>query len=1404
MEQRLKKVRVGSGFYVDAICTLAIAALAFCAALFVSHQNAYAATDGWEQWGTCEWQIDDEGTLTIRSVDNEGEGELGNLDDGSAAPWNARASEVKTVDISSYVSAGDSLQGLFEGCSNLTEIKGLGNLDTSSVTNMSGLFSGCSSLEAIDLSELDATYVTDMSSMFASCSNLESIDLSLFNPDSLYNASNMFANCTNLTSIDLSVFPTYNIKDFSGMFRGCSSLSSIIVSDFDFVGENCETMAGMFEGCTSLTHLPDNFSLGYNANNIDTTGMFLNTGSETLDTFYAGNNEDVINYDWSGDNRHFYAATPGWNRWGNAEWVIDESGCLTIRPRFNAESGDLENADYSQPWASQRSQIRSVSITKPIRVYSHISYLFQGCSNLETVEGLKNFKNIESLNGLFANCSSLKSVAINEIDTSSLTGLTSMFSGCSSLESIDLSNMDLSEATWMMSVFDGCTSLKEVNLTGINTQNATDMSYMFNDCQSLASIDLTDFDTQSVVNAQGMFYNCSSLKELDFSSLNLSNTTDLSSLVSDCTSLEKITLPEGTIYAGDLTSMFSNCEALTELNMSDTYFKNIENMPSMFSGCTGLKTIDLSNFDTSRAIDMSHMFTDCSSLASLAIPDNFIGDKCQSIDGMFSGCVSLQNLPDNFSFGPNAEKLTANGGIFYVNQPLTRAVNLLVTYYNGSDETVLNYNWEGDNRRLVTPAGDIAGTVTISGNPCAGVALKATVSLDDSCADAQLLYQWFDAADGSAVSDPTDSAEFAIPQSSEGKSFYCVVTDGSGTYGSSLKSDAITASHTFGKWVITTEPTCVDEGEETRTCEKCGATETRTIPAKGHSPIDAWSSDESGHWHACANCDEHLDAAEHEFGEWAEKDAATCTEGGTEARTCATCGYEETRSTDPAGHSFGEWSVTTPATCTAEGVESRTCEKCGATETRAIDATGHTFGEWVTTTEPTCTEEGEETRTCENCDAFETHPVAAKGHTAGEAWESNATDHWHACTECGVELDSEAHKFGEWTTTVEPTEDVAGEREHTCEVCGHVETAEVPATGHTADGAWHSDESGHWHVCTGCGEEIEKSAHEYGEWTTTLEPTCTEEGTKTRACTVCGYEQTETISENGHSFGEWEVTTEPTCVDEGEETRTCANCDATETRPVPATGEHVYAGWTSDESGHRHICETCGLVTDDAAHDFGEWVVTKDVTCTEDGVETRTCATCGYEETRPVAAPGHEPATEWSSDASEHWHACANCDEHLDAAAHEFGAWTVTTEATCTEDGSQTRTCATCDYTEAAVIPAAGHSFGDWEIISDATETQDGSKKHVCEACGFEETVTIPATGGQQGSQDDNKGDSDQQGGQTDDAQNGNGNASDASTNDDKGNALAQTGDSTPVAPLAFGILATLAVAGIAMRKLRA
>ena len=109
---------------------------------------------------------------------------------------------------------------------------------------------------------------------------------------------------------------------------------------------------------------------------------------------------------------------------------------------------------------------------------------------------------------------------------------------------------------------------------------------------------------------------------------------------------------------------------------------------------------------------------------------------------------------------------------------------------------------------------------------------------------------------------------------------------------------------------------------------------------------------------------------------------------------------------------------------------------------------------------------------------------------------------------------------------------------------------------HTFAGEWSSDETNHWHSST-CGHEVTvgKTAHTFGDWITTIEPTCTQEGKKTVYCTVCKYEKEETIPAKGHSLGIWTVKTEPTINAEGRNERTCSNCgyvaDSVVLQPAP-------------------------------------------------------------------------------------------------------------------------------------------------------------------------------------------------------------------------------------------------------------
>ncbi len=187
-----------------------------------------------------------------------------------------------------------------------------------------------------------------------------------------------------------------------------------------------------------------------------------------------------------------------------------------------------------------------------------------------------------------------------------------------------------------------------------------------------------------------------------------------------------------------------------------------------------------------------------------------------------------------------------------------------------------------------------------------------------------------------------------------------------------------------------------------------------------------------------------------------------------------------------------------------------------------------------------------------------------------------------------------------------------------------------------------------------------------------------------------------------HIFGEWQVVTVATCTEEGKEQRLC-ECGETETRTIAATGhnytETIVAPTCTEQGYTLHTCTNCEHTYTDneiaaLGHEFGEWQVITAATCTEVGLEQRTCE-CGETETRTIAATGH------------------NYTETIVA-------------PTCTEQGYTLHTCTNCEHTYTDnEIAALGHEFGEWEIDVDPTYTQEGSKHRTCTRCDAEETEAI-------------------------------------------------------------------------------
>ena len=189
---------------------------------------------------------------------------------------------------------------------------------------------------------------------------------------------------------------------------------------------------------------------------------------------------------------------------------------------------------------------------------------------------------------------------------------------------------------------------------------------------------------------------------------------------------------------------------------------------------------------------------------------------------------------------------------------------------------------------------------------------------------------------------------------------------------------------------------------------------------------------------------------------------------------------------------------------------------------------------------------------------------------------------------------------------------------------------------------------------------------------------------------------------------------------------------------VPATCEA--GGYT------LYTCRNCGEsykdhLTDALGHDWSAWTETREPTCTEAGQEFRTCARCCETETRVVEATGHTYRVDVVAPTCETdgytLHTCELCgynyrDQVQKATGHSYSEWTVTKEATCTEAGEETRTCASCNETETRSVAAKGHTLKDTVVA--ATCTTEGYTLHECTVCGYSyrDTVT-PALGHQWG-----------------------------------------------------------------------
>ena len=374
------------------------------------HAYANYGTTGYFTPGGCGYAEFDNatGTLSFRYKGVKPEGAYDLNVGGSDPEWKTLGTNVNKVvfDVSFANARPTSCYYWFCGCSKLTDIEGIENLNTENVTNMSNMFRGCSALTSLDLTNFNTAKVSDMSYMFMGCSALTTIFVS-------------------------DKFVTDQVTDGRDMFHMCINLIGAIE----------------YDGSKS-DHTYANYENGY----FSPEGGFhayaeFNNATGTL-TFSRGLSKPAGAYDLNVGNN-----TPEWStQKEDINKVVFDASFANARPTSCYKWFDM---------CTSLTEIEGIENLNTEKV-TNMGSMFSGCHVLNPLD-VSNFdtQNVEDMSEMFVSCMKLKSLNVSNFDTQKVTNMNSMFWNSSALTTIYASDKFVTtKVSSGADMFKGCTNLK--------------------------------------------------------------------------------------------------------------------------------------------------------------------------------------------------------------------------------------------------------------------------------------------------------------------------------------------------------------------------------------------------------------------------------------------------------------------------------------------------------------------------------------------------------------------------------------------------------------------------------------------------------------------------------------------------------------------------------------------------------------------------------------------------------------------------------------------------------------------------------------------------------------------------------------------------------------------------------
>jgi len=232
------------------------------------------------------------------------------------------------------------------------------------------------------------------------------------------------------------------------------------------------------------------------------------------------------------------------------------------------------------------------------------------------------------------------------------------------------------------------------------------------------------------------------------------------------------------------------------------------------------------------------------------------------------------------------------------------------------------------------------------------------------------------------------------------------------------------------------------------------------------------------------------------------------------------------------------------------------------------------------------------------------------------------------------------HKYGSWNN--------ASDSKHSrkCSVCGNVETKshtydhdcdttcnDCDATRtitHSFGEEWISDETGHWHACTTCGEKTGFAEHvpgaPAGEYTDQI-------------CTDCSFVLAPALGHQ-HKYGDSYVTDAAShwtkCLGCGEETEHIAHSYGSDCDPsceecgYERTVVHKPGStWTGSAQAHWKVCTECKERLEQSDHIWDGGTVTEQASWQKPGTMEYHCGVCGTVRSEEIPALTVAEALPW-------------------------------------------------------------------------------------------------------------------------------------------------------------------------------